>query len=170
MAKNSKVVTASPDIIDIDLSAIRKKKFRIDGDDSKILELNTSDLNILSRLKESYPKLQSLARQAAERLPDQLDDDTEYENPFDNPKMNNIVDFLTSVDTDMRGIVDYIFDAPVSDLCAPSGNMYDPIGGQFRYEHIITVLTNLYENELSAEMGKISSRVQKHTNKYTKKS
>lgn len=172
MAKNQSVNKTS-DVIDFDLSAIRKKRFRIDGDDNRILELNTSDLNILSRLKESYPKLENLAQQATEKLSTQLDDDTdddtEYENPFDDPKLANVVDVLTAIDSDMRTIIDYIFDAPVSDLCAPNGNMYDPVNGQFRYEHIIVALTNLYESELSTEMNKVSNRIKKHTDKYTKK-
>lgn len=153
-------------IIDLDLSPIRKKRFRIDGDDSKILELNTSDLNILPRLRESYPKLQKLSEQAAEEWPDGLD--TEQENSIDSPEMDKAVNFLVRIDKEMRDIVDYIFDAPVSKLCADSGSMYDPINGQFRYEYIISVLGKLYEGELETEMTKISSRVQKHTNKYTK--
>lgn len=154
-------------VVDIDLSAIRKKRFRIDGDDNKILELNTSDLNILSRLKESYPKLQKLSEQAAEEWPNELDSDTDNP-PIDSQEMEKAVNFLVRIDNEMREIVDYIFDAPVSKLCADSGSMYDPINGQFRYEHIISTLGNLYEVELSNEMTKLSSRVQKHTNKYTK--
>ena len=34
------------DIQDLNLSAIKKKRFRINGDSNKILELNTSDLSI----------------------------------------------------------------------------------------------------------------------------
>ena len=45
------------DIQDIDLSAIKKKRFRINGDSSKILELNTSDLSISSRLSAAYERL-----------------------------------------------------------------------------------------------------------------
>ena len=83
--------------------------------------------------------------------------------------MEKAVTFLRKIDDEMRSIIDYIFDAPVSAVCADSGSMYDPINGQFRYEHIINTLGNLYEVELSSEMDKVSARVQKHTNKYTKK-
>ena len=37
----------------IDLSVFRKKQFTIDGDENRILELDTSDLNIIKRIKES---------------------------------------------------------------------------------------------------------------------
>ena len=43
--------------IDIDLSVTRRKVFRINGDNSKLIYLNTSDLGIFSRLNEEYPEL-----------------------------------------------------------------------------------------------------------------
>lgn len=167
MATKNSSVNPTADIVDLDLSAIRKKRFRVDGDDSKILELNTSDLNILPRLKESYPKLQELSKQAAEEWPEDFGEDSE--DSINSPEMEKAVKFLRKIDDEMRSIIDYIFDAPVSAVCADSGSMYDPINGQFRYEHIINTLGNLYEVELSSEMDKVSARVQKHTNKYTKK-
>ena len=49
--------TVPADVIDIDLSPTKKKSFRIDGDNSRIIYLNTSDVNIAIRLEELYPKL-----------------------------------------------------------------------------------------------------------------
>ena len=46
------------EFIDVDLSVTKKKKIRINGDNNKIIELNTSDLNILERLSKQYPVLQ----------------------------------------------------------------------------------------------------------------
>ena len=50
---------------DIDLSAIRKKRFRIDGDNNRFIELNTSDMNILQ--PESMIQLTALAPSHTER-------------------------------------------------------------------------------------------------------
>ena len=47
--------------------------------------------------------------------------------------------------------------------------MYDPINGKFRYEHIIDTLSGLYTEDISKGMKKISTRVKKHTDKYTGK-
>ena len=47
------------DVIDIKL-AVEKQKIRIDGDDNRIIELDTSDLSVLTRLNEYYPKLKEL--------------------------------------------------------------------------------------------------------------
>lgn len=162
--KNS---TPQTDVIDISLSVIRKKRFRIDNDDSRILELNTSDLNILARLKETYPKLVALADNAFKNLPE-VDTTSENYDFMTDETTGKVIDALDDADKQMRKLVDYIFDSNVSEICAPSGSMYDPINGKFRFEHIIDTLAALYETEVSTEMNNIATRISKHTNKYTK--
>lgn len=154
-------------IIDVDLSGARKKRFRIDGDDSRILELNTSDLNILPRLRETYPKLVETANTAFSKLPEIDNKAEDYDFVSDEPT-TQLIDALTSADSAMREMVDYIFDSNVCEVCAPSGSMYDPVGGQFRFEQIINALAPLYEQDISSGMKQISQRVKKHTSKYTR--
>lgn len=164
---DKKVVNMNSDIQDINLSVIRKKRFRVDSDDNRILELNTSDLNILARLKEAYPKLIAIADNAFKDLPQV---DTSEEVDFINSaETAELIDSLKKADSEMRELVDYIFDSNVSEVCAPSGSMYDPINGQFRFEHIINVLAALYETDVEKEMGAIAARVKKHTGKYSKR-
>lgn len=151
------------DIVDINLSAIRKKRFRIDGDDNRILELNTSDLGVLSRIKEAYPKLQELNERAIQDWPNS-DADHVGEEDYE-----AVVNVLKGIDTEMRQLIDYIFNSNVSEVCAPDGTMYDPIDGQFRFEHIINCLVALYENNIDLEVKQISNRVRKYTDKYTGK-
>ena len=141
-------------IIDIDLSVTKKKQFRIDGDDNRIIELNTSDMTIIERLNEVYPKLESLSARTAELS----DDDVE-----------GGIKALKDVDKEMRELIDYTFDSPISSVCAPDGSMYDLFNGEFRFEHIITVLLNLYEDNISKEFNSMEKRINKHTAKYTKK-
>lgn len=155
-------------VVDISLGAIRKKRFRIDGDDNRILELNTSDLNILARLKEAYPKLVNLADGAFKNMPE-LDSTGEDYNFMTDEATAEMIVTLEKADKEMRELVDYIFNSNVSELCAPDGSMYDPIDGQLRFEHIIGTLAALYEADVTGEMNKLSSRVQKHTTKYTRR-
>lgn len=143
-------------VVDIDLSVTRKKRFRIDGDDSRILELNTSDMNILLRLDEVEARLQSLA--------DSVTFDAE---DTENAEAN--VKKLLNTDKEMRDLMDYLFDSKVSEICAPSGTMYDPFNGKYRFEHIIETLFALYEDNIEAEYKKMNKNVQKHTAKYTGK-
>lgn len=145
-------------IIDIDLSITRKKRFRIDGDDNRIIELNTSDMTILNRLDEADKQLRELADKATFGMSETGEDDNA-----------DVVKELLATDKQMRAIIDYLFDAPVSDVCAPDGSMYDPFNGKYRFEHIMETLFALYEQNISEEIKKMRRNVQKHTDKYTKK-
>ena len=156
---------SADDIQDIDLSAIKKKRFRINGDSSKILELNTSDLNIISRLTVAYDKLQKYMEEVGSilsSLPDGSEEITD-----DSEKL--IREKLTEIDGYMKKEMDYIFDAPVSEICCDGGSMYDPFEGQFRFEHIIEAILKLYERNLDSEFNKMRKRVSVKTSKYTKK-
>jgi hypothetical protein len=57
--------TVNNEIIDLDLSITKKKKFRFDKDDNRIVEINTSDMNLMQRVNVAYPKLQALQDKAA---------------------------------------------------------------------------------------------------------
>ena len=153
--------TANNDIIDVDLSIVKKKKFRINGDNSKILELNVSDMGIVSRLDETYSKLMDLQDKVAS-----LADINEEAN--DREILSSTAKKLNEIDEEMRDLLDYIFQSNVSEICGSEGSMYDPIEGTFRYEHIISTLTKLYENNLNSEFAKIKKNISKHTAKYTK--
>lgn len=146
---------------DIDLSATRKKRFRIDGDNNRYLELNTSDMSIITRLDNLYPKLQKLSQDAAVKQLDKEETD-------EDKTLSKISQALTKIDVQMRQILDEIFDSNVSEVCAPAGSMFDPFNGTFRFEHIIDVLTRLYENNLNEEYKKMNVRMKKRTAKYTK--
>ena len=144
---------------DIDLTVTRKKRFRINGDNNTVLELNTSDMSIITRLDNLYPKLEKLSRDASIK---QLDKEDASER-----ELTKISHALTKIDMEMRQIVDEIFDSNVSEVCAPSGSMFDPFNGEFRFEHIIDVITRLYESNLNAEFKRMSAKMRKRTAKYT---
>lgn len=153
------------DIQDINLSAIKKKRFRINGDSSKILELNTSDLGISSRLSSAYERLTKNMEEVGEILSGLPDDESE----LTDEKEEIIQEKLQEIDAKMKKEMDYIFDAPVSKICCDGGSMYDPFEGMFRFEHIIDALTKLYETNLNSEFSKMKRRVSAKTSKYTKK-
>ena len=152
-----------PEVTDVDLGFVEKKRFRICGDYNRMLELNVSDLNIASRLKIGYPKLKNLLLEAQKKV-ESISDDLE-----DEAMLGELADKLTEIDKEMRDVIDYIFDTNASAICAPSGNMYDPVNGQFRFERIIEKLSALYSNGLDEEFKKIKNRVEGKTSKYTKK-
>jgi hypothetical protein len=149
------------EIIDLDLSVTRKKRFRINGDNNCILELNTSDLNVITRLEEKYGQLKSLENEVLDLQTTETDESEDI--------LETVATKLKSIDTQMRECVDYIFDADVSEKCAGNGSMYDPFNGKYRCEHIIDSILALYENNLKSEADKLKKRVETRTAKYTKK-
>ena len=152
----------SNDVIDnIDLTVLNKKQFTVNGDSTKLLALNTSDMNIVRRLDEVYPKLLQLAQTVGDKLPE--------EEVSDEDKLEALSNTISEIDTEMRALIDYLFDSNVSEMCAPFGSMYDPINGQLRFEHIIDTLTKLYESNLNIEYKKMKIRMDKHTKKYVTK-
>lgn len=149
-------------VIDIQLQN-PKKKFRINGDNSKIIELNPSDVNIVVRLKDTYKKLNTLATRAGALLADK-------EDASDEEAIARVSDGLETLDTEMRELIDKLFDSPVSDVLADGMNMYSPVNGEFWFEHCIEVLSNLYTNNFNAEFKKMQENIRKQTRKITGKS
>lgn len=153
------------DIQDVDISAIKKKRFRINGDNKKILELNVSDLNVAQRMSVAYDRLQKHMEKVSDILAGLPDEDEEVTDEVE----SKVTKQLEAIDKKMREEVDYIFQAPVSDICADGGSMYDPFEGAFRFEHIIEAISKLYERNLESEFAKMKKRVSVKTSKYTKK-
>ena len=153
------------DIVDLDISAIKKKRFRINGDSSRILELNTSDLNIATRMSSAYERLVQYMDKVGKVL-EELPDEGEEANDEQEVELTKQLD---EIDKEMRKELDYIFDAPVSEVCGYGGSMYDPFNGMFRYEHIMDAITKLYETNLNSEFNAMRKRVNAKTSKYTKK-
>lgn len=140
--------------VDLDISAIRKKRVRVNNDNDRIIELNVSDINIMNRLEVAYDKLNKMLEEVYNeaKTPEDPDNISEEETA-------EMQKTLSEIDMRMREQVDYIFDYPVSEACLYGGSMWDPIDGEFRYEHIISALLGLYENNLNAEFNKMKSRV-----------
>lgn len=144
---------AEDNIIDLNIDAIKKQRFRINGDPKSVIELNLSDLGISDRLKKGVDKLEEEMSKIS-AIPSEDE---------------NLSEKMAQANKVMCDWVDYIFDSPVSEVLCKSGTMYDPYNGAFRYEHILDSLTKLYTDNINAEYKKLKARVQKHTAKYTSK-
>jgi len=148
------------DIIDIEIKETRKKRFRLDRDNNRVIELNTSDLTILKRLEEVYPKLLSFVNEAQDEIKSgETDEETQ----------NKAIDQLFVIDSKMRELINYVFDSDVADKTAPDGSMYDLFNGKFRFEYVIEKLLDLYDENFTKEYDALKKNIAKHTSKYTKK-
>ena len=150
--KNTKPTEQEDNTIDVSMPAVEKKRIRFDGDNNRVVYLNTSDLTIIPRLEEVMPRLKKLAVDAID----------------ESEKGINESEILTKIDSQMRDLIDYVFDEGASFAAAPKGSMFDLFNGEFRFEHVIDVLTKLYENNMNEEYKRLKLRIDKFTNKYTK--
>lgn len=151
--------------IDLDLSPIRKKRIRINGDNDRVLELDTTDMGVISRLNEIYPKLAELEKEYGS-----LDVTFTEEGTMTEESFAELGKAVSDIDKKMRDCIDEIFNSNVSDVCAPTGSMFDPINGSFRFEYIIDALSTLYSDEIAKNMQKRKENIGKHTAKYKGKS
>ena len=149
--------------IDIDLTPIKRTPIRINSSNDRIVYLNTTDIGIVSRLSELYPKLEELQQQF-----NSLEVKFDENNDITEDSFSEVGKAVKEIDEKMREYVDEIFDSNVSEVCAPDGNMFDPINGYYRFEYIIDALSNVYSEELEANIKKRRENIGRHTSKYTK--
>ena len=145
--------------MDLDLSATRKKRIRIDGDDNRIIEINTSDMNIIQRLDDLSERMNKLSDKF-------IDLKFGNEPEGEEPSMEDTEEAIRVIDRELRDIIDELFQSKVSDICAPDGTMWDMFNGSFRYEIIMEQLLTLYADNIQAETKKTMERLHKYTDKY----
>ena len=160
VSKDAEVV-ADDNIIDIDLTATERRKFRINGDNNRLVELNQSDLTIVTRIEEAEKKLNLCIADLTKLIEEPSDTDEE---------LYALGKKFKDRDNRMRELVDYIFQSNVSDVCVPQGqgSMYDPFNGKYRFEHIIDALITFYQSTIQNEYKRMRKVVEKKTAKYTK--
>lgn len=163
-------------IQNINLNINTRKKFSIDGNPNKIIELDVTDISIIDRYKESVEKMRGLAENyermgtIANELKtatdgDEIDTDTTY------GKISEFTGEMKKLERKMRDIIDFIFDSPISDTILENTSAFSPVNGKcYKYEQILEVLSNLYTKSISSDIQKINkSNVRKHTAKYIKR-
>lgn len=139
----------------------KKKTFTIDGDENKLIELDTSDVGVITRLNDSIAKIKELEKKQ-EKL-------TELSKQEDDIAAFDFTRLFAEVESDMRGIIDHIFDSPVADTILGTSSVFSPVNGKYKFEQIIDVLLGLYEADIKKETAKINrAHIGKHTDKYVK--
>lgn len=135
--------------VDINLGNERTQ-IRINGRNDSILELDLTDLGIADRLQKGYVKLQA----SVESIKNLSAED------------EKLSEKLNEADKQMREAIDYIFDSNVSEVCCPSGTMFDPKDGEYKFERILNALLKLYDESITTEFNKMKKRVAEEVGKY----
>ena len=154
-------------VVDISLDAAERRPVRFNNDDNRVVYLNVTDIGIVTRMSNIIPKLKEEQAKASKIMDDIDANDNDSEDKIIKD-MSILSERLSELDKNMRNLLDEMFDAPVSAAAAPSGSMYDPIEGTFRYEYIADKLITLFGDNIEAEYKKAEKRIATHTAKYTK--
>lgn len=107
------------------------KEFAVNGDESRIIRFNPSDINILKRFEESESKFEALQ--------------SEFEKTAD-----PTAEMLVEGDKKIRDIINDIFG---NDVCTPAfgtTNCLSPTANGFLFVEFVEAMKNLVENEVKA--------------------
>lgn len=143
-------------IKNIDLAISKKERYTINNEEDRVIELNPSDMHILTRYSESIPKLNECVEKYSSV---ELEDDSDE-------AMVNAGKAFRELDNSIKEIIDYVFDYPVSEVCSYGGSMFDLQDGRFRFEVIIDTLFSIYDKHIDEESKKMQKRMRTHTDKY----
>ena len=148
-------------MLNINLDRGQRKKFTIDGDESRILELNTSDMGIFARL-DAFDKNVTAALQEFDKI-------QTSETEKDGWDIIKLGEQLHKLDEIIKEQFDILYDTNFSEVVVPHGTMLDLIDGEFRFQYLNEVFANLYEKQLSKELKIRNDTIRKHTKKYIEK-
>lgn len=162
-------IRKKPANIDIGFN-VNKQRYTVGGDLDKVIELDTSDLNIVNRLSKAVPELNKLtdkwekANESAEALSTAEDADSALKHS------KEFSDNMDAMEKAVRQILDDIFDSPVADTILGNTSAFSPVNGYYKFEHIINSLVKCYEQNIQDEAPKFNARkVEKYINKWIKK-
>lgn len=145
------------DMININIEGLDDRtKVCINNDPNKVIELNLGDMNVLTRYKNSEVKIQNIANSFS----------TMNNNVADEDVINNTAKLVSDLDTQLREIVNYIFDYDVCTVLAGNGSMVDICNGELRFVKILNALLVLYGKNLTDTTSKVAPDVEQAVSKY----
>ena len=141
----------------------KKKRFTVDGDPNRVIEIDTGDTGILGRwngLSKWFEEMDAKISRFGEGF--------DPESPTEEQVEALCGDFA-EIDAKMREKLNYLFAA---DVCTPvigeHGSLIRVIDGEPLFMVIIETLVPLYEADIRVESEKSRKRIEKHTGKYAK--
>lgn len=148
------------DIKSLNFGLPKRKRFSIDGDESRVVELDTSDTGILAR----WNGVQEWLSNAANEL-----EELSKAAPEDDVNAIEISKRFAEIDTGARQKINYLFDSDVCTPIAGNGALIRLVNGDPLFMLIVETLVPLYEADIKVEYEKSKKRIAKHTAKYTTK-
>lgn len=147
-------------MLNINLEHGKRKRFTINGDENRILEINPSDMGIFARV-DNFDKVVTPA--LVEFGEKQFN---ASESDFDLTKLG---EDLAALDKLIREQLDIMYDTNFSEVTTPHGTMLDPINGEFRFQYLNDVFSDLYDKTFTQELKQRNDKIRERTKKYVNK-
>lgn len=147
------------EIKNISIGLPKKKKFSIDGDEGRVVFLDTGDTGILAR----WSNVQEWLMNAAQELEDIAGGGRDAEQALIASKR------FRELDLGAREKLNYLFDSDVCTPIAGNGALIRLVEGEPLFMVILDALVPLYEADIKVEYEKSKKRIEKHTAKYAAK-
>lgn len=122
------------------------KRLAINGDESRIITINPTDISIVKRYNEVIPQLDELSEKYKE-IPQE-----------------KTVEAVSELDRKAREFIDYIIGAAVSDTVFGTANCLSYAGGQTIFENFLTAYMDYMTPAIKSEYDRSKNRIQKYTN------
>lgn len=126
------------------------KEYSINGDESKVIRINTTDFAIFDRLKKAMKQIDDIAK--------------EYENVT--PKTDDEANELfVSVDKRVREQINYIFDSDVSTVAFGNANCFTVVLSNMQplFYNFLNAIVPVIKKDLEKVMSKSNKNVSKYT-------
>lgn len=142
----------------------KKKEYAIDGDETRVIALDTSDVGIIAR----WHTFQAWANAANARVNELVKVDALETDEAKDEAVNAFTAEFAALDAEMREHINLLFDADVCTAIVGNGSVLRPVNGVALWEQIVDAIVPLYEKDILKEVEKSRARMEKHTKKYSK--
>lgn len=130
------------------------REFTINGDENKVLRVNTSDLNLAKRAKKAQKELSLIA--------------DECMNIDENMSIDESIAKLDALDTKVKNTVDYIFNSNASDIVFGEMSSVSICDGQPVFQNFLDAIIPEIEKDTQAEIKKSQRNIKKYTSQVKK--
>lgn len=126
------------------------KTYDINGDESKLITINTSDFGIFERAKQSEQILNDLKSE------------------YNNAEGKNFVVIAKELNKKVRAQIDYIFGSEVCDTAFGNVNCFSLVDGVPMFTHFVSALLEKISADMTSEQKKMKANINKYVSRVKK--
>lgn len=142
------------------------KEYSINGDDTKVVRFNPSDMGILARMDKALSAIADIGKELKSiDAPIKNDGTVEFEGADDETLtlLKVAGEQLSDIDKKVRAQIDYLLDSDVSSIAFGNQSCLSMVGGKPLYERFLDALMPIIKKDVEAERNASKKRVEKYT-------